>query len=351
MRVVASVDLSAIRDNVAILKKRSGSKYFMAVVKANAYGHGMVEVAKAAKEGGATWFGVATIEEGIELTDSGINEEILLLSEPEASDDAFHAIRYWELTPTVYSREFIKKLPKGTKVHLKLDTGMHRVGAWYAECDELIKLIEEQGLKLEGIFTHLADANNLGTTSKQVNRFNDAVMNAPEGVLLHVFNTAGVLYKTGYDYDMVRCGLGMYGLTGREFGLRPALSLTSRISAMAFRIQGSELSYSRVRKQGDGYVGTIPVGYADGIPLRAAGRGWISIPGEDRQFPILAVTMDMMLVDFGRNVFEVGQPVELIGPNVPVRDWARWLDTIPYEIVCGIGPRVIRNYTWGEEKS
>ncbi len=348
MRAVAEIDLSAIRDNVALLKKRAGTKDFMAIVKANAYGHGMVEVAKAAVEGGATWFGVATVEEGVALTEQGVTREILILSEPEASDYYIEHIRYFDLTPTVYSRNLIEKLPKGMKVHLKVDTGMHRVGCWHQETQSLMDLIEERGLKLEGIFTHFADSTNMALTRKQAERFNQAVINAPDGVLFHAANTAAVLYRLA-DYDMVRCGLGIYGLIGEEFGLKPALSMTSRIASISFRHQGSEMSYSRVRKQGDGFVGVIPVGYADGIPLRAAGKGWVSVAG--RRFPIISVTMDMLMVDFGRNVFEVGEPVELVGPNISVQDWASWLDTIPYEFVCGITPRVVREFTYKEGKS
>jgi alanine racemase len=341
MRAVAEIDLSAIRNNVAILKKRSGNKQFMAVVKANAYGHGAVEVAHAAVEGGATWLGVATIEEGIQLTEGGITREILVLSEPEAHDDARHALLYYDLTPVVYSREFIEILPLGMKVHLKVDTGMHRVGIWTQETQSFIDLIEEKGLKLEGIMTHFAAASNMEKTNQQIDRFNSVLVDAPDGVLFHAANTEAVLYRMA-NYDMARCGLGVYGLIGEEFGLKPAMSFRSRIASINFRHQGTEMSYTRVRKQGDGFIGVIPVGYADGIPLRSAGRGWVSVAG--RRFPIVAVTMDMSLVDFGRNVFEIGEPVEIIGSDISGREWATWLDTTPYEVACGIGSRVKREY-------
>lgn len=347
MRAVAEIDLSAIRDNVATLKKRAGTKDFMAVVKANAYGHGMLEVARAAQEGGATWFGVATVEEGVALTEQGINREILILSEPEASDYYIEHLNYFDLTPVVYSREFIERLIPGMKVHLKIDTGMHRVGCDPMDAQSLIDLILTKNLKLEGIMTHFAQSENMALTNTQIDRFNRAVANAPSGVILHAANTGGVLYRMA-NYNMVRCGLGIYGLIGTEFGLRPALTLSTRISSMSFRHQGSAMSYTQIRKRGDGYVGVIPMGYADGIPLRAAEKGWVGVAG--RRFPILAVTMDMSLVDFGRNIFEVGEPVEVIGSDITAKEWAAWLDTTPYEIVCGIGARVTRNYVWKEER-
>lgn len=345
MRAVAEIDLSAVRDNVATLKKRAGTRQFMAVVKANAYGHGIVKVAHAAVEGGATWLGVATVDEGVLLTEQGISKEILILSEPEVSD--IQTLQDFDLTPVVYTREFIEHLPAGMKVHLKVDTGMHRVGCEPMEAQGIIDLILTRNLNLEGIMTHFAQSENMTLTNTQIDRFNRLVVDAPNGTLLHAANTGGVLYRMA-NYDMVRCGLGIYGLIGTEFGLLPAMKLTTRISFMSFRHQGSAMSYTQVRKQGDGFVGVIPMGYADGIPLRAAGKGWVSVAG--RRFPILAVTMDMSLVDFGRNIFEVGEPVEIIGSDITARDWSEWLDTTPYEVVCGIGARVTRNYVWKEEK-
>ena len=330
------IDLSVIHENVSLLKKRADTDHFMAVVKANAYGHGILNVAKTAAEAGATWFGVATIEEGIYLTRRGINQEILILSEPECTPENIQALQDYELTPTVYSRRFIGQLPPGMKVHLKVDTGMHRVGCSPVEAIGMASLIRQNGLVLEGLMTHFANANDLRLSQLQIGRFEHVIDEiATSETIIHASNSLAVINFPNTRYDMVRCGLAMYGLIGKEIGLRPALSFRSKISSMTHRHQGDEISYSRIRKRGDGYVGTIPIGYADGIPLRAVGMAWVHVNGQ--RFPIIAITMDTMMVDFGRSNIEVGTEVELIGPNITVDEWSSWLNTIPYEFVCGLG--------------
>lgn len=342
-RTLIEIDSDRIKENTALLKKRAGVSEFMAVVKADGYGHGAVEVARSAVQGGATWLGVATVEEGIELTVEGLNLPILVLSEPPMHASYVADMMYYELTPVVYTKEFIDLLPAGMEVHLKVDTGMHRVGVSVSEALTMVNYIEERSLKLTGLMTHYAAAErDKDLTFDQLMAFNEVVnsVGVDDGIIKHASNTFGVLYNSIPQWDMVRCGLGIYGLVGAEFGLRPALSFSSVLRNVRWFPAGTRLSYQQERMEQDGYIGVVPVGYADGIPRRAGGKAWVVVEG--RQYPVVAVTMDIMLVDLGRTVIEPGAQVELVGPNISVNDWARWLDVIPYEFVCGLGKRVKR---------
>lgn len=336
------IDTDNIKENIRILKERARVRGFMAVVKADGYGHGAVEVSRAAVEGGATWLGVATVEEGIELTAEGINREILVLSEPPLHKSYVEELEYFDLTPVVYSVPFINMLPEGMEVHLKVDTGMHRIGIAPSEVAGFVSYIKQRKLKLTGLMTHFAAAERdpIGTVA-QIDEFNKVVTAiGMNGVLVHASNTYGVLYQQA-GYDMVRCGLGMYGLVGAEFGLKPALKWTSELKHTRWLAEGMRLSYDQVPFNG-GYVGIVPVGYADGIPRRAGGKGWVAVEG--KRYPVLSVTMDMMMVDLGRSVLERGAVVEIIGPNISANDWAQWLGVSVYEVVTGIGKRVKRTY-------
>lgn len=333
-RATIEIDLERVRENTAILKKRSGAKEFMAVVKADGYGHGAANVAHAAVKGGATWMGVATVEEGIEITAEGINTPILVLSEPPLNKTYVDDMLHHELTPVVYTIPFINMLPEGMQVHLKVDTGMHRVGVFPSEVEGFVSYIRERKLKLTGLMTHFAAAERDSALTYEQNRvFSEVAMEVDDGVLFHAANTYGVLYHpTGYD--MARCGLGIYGLVGAEFGLKPALSFTSVLRNVRWFPASTRLSYDQVPMQNDGYVGVVPVGYGDGIPRKAGGRGWVAVGG--MRYPIIAVTMDLMLIGLGRSVLEVGTPIEIVGPNISVDEWAATLDVIPYEFVTGL---------------
>lgn len=350
MRLI-DVDLDAVKENTALLKKRAGCSDFMAVVKADGYGAGAVDIASAAIAGGATWLGVARINEGSKLRGAGFENPILVLSEPEPIKENITWMVYGDLTPTVYTSEFIEEFANrssmGARVHLKINTGMNRVGCELSEIDGLITLIKTSGLILEGVLTHLSSANtSVTTTFKQINKFDAAMDNInlwyDYEVMSHVFNTAGVLYfHSDRSYDMVRCGLGLLGLVGQEFGLKQAINLESRLASVRWLSAGSGVGYGGAYKmRQDGYIGVIPVGYADGVPRSLAGVGWVVIGM--LKFPIVAVTMDMIMVDLGRYVQPVGSPVELLGTCIPVSDWKRWLEPVgynEYEIACNLGRR------------
>jgi len=364
----AEIDLDAIRHNVEYLRSVVAPAAVWAVVKADGYGHGAVDVARAAMSAGAEGLCVALVPEGIELRRAGIDAPILLLSEqpPEA---ASHIIEH-RLTPTVYTRAFLDALarerPNGLPVHLKIDTGMQRVGAHTHAVGSLVAAVEERApaLRLAGISTHLAVADEPDNdyTALQLKRLDRALEHAPHVPLVHAANSAGALAHPDARRSFVRAGIAVYGISpgsGVDHlcgDLRPALELRSRVSYVKQVRAGSRVSYGlRHTFSHDTTVATVPIGYADGVPRRLWSTGGeVLIKGRRR--PIVGVvTMDQLMVDCGDpsesdGEVGVGDDVVLIGeqdgPNGPQRiraeDWAARLDTIGYEIVCGISGRVPR---------
>ena len=367
-RAWAEVDLDAVRHNTSVLAEVASPAALCVVVKADAYGHGMVQVARAALEAGATWLAVAVVEEGAALRQEGIAAPVLLLSEPPP--DAMAAAVAARLTPTVYTRRGVEAAAAAAgrgrapvSVHLKVDTGMHRAGADLDDAVDVAQAVDGAGgLRLEGLWTHLAVADDPGQdayTAGQLERFEQARDRlAAAGLqpqLLHAANSAGAIAHSSSRYDMVRCGIAVYGhppspaLAGVA-DLRPALSLKAEV-AMVRQVPGGErISYGRCYEvAGPSTVATVPLGYADGVPRRlSAVGGAVLVRGRRR--PIAGtVTMDQIMVDCGddRSV-AVGDEVVLIGrqgdSEVPAEEWAERLDTISYEVLCGIGPRVARVY-------
>jgi alanine racemase len=360
---VALVDLGAIRHNVRMLKPSSAD--VMAVVKANGYGHGSVQVARAAQAAGATWLGVALVEEGIDLRDAGLTGPILVLTEfpAGAEKEALAA----GLTPSVYTEEGLRLLAeaagalgKRVGVHVKVDTGMHRVGI---EPDRLVRYVSDlhaAGLDLEGLWTHfaMAEETNDPFTEGQLERF-DAAVGAVGAAGLrpryrHAANSAAIMSRPDTHLDLVRLGIAMYGLSpgpGLAEGaaaLRPALSWKSAV-AMVKRVEAGEgLSYGqRYVLQRPSSVATVPVGYADGYSRLASGQAQVLIRG--RRYPVAGtITMDQLMVDCGDDRVEAGDEVVLIGSQgleaITADDLATWIGTINYEVVCGLSERVPREY-------
>ena len=365
------VDLGAIRHNVEHLRSVVAPSELWAVVKADGYGHGAVEVAHAALGGGAQGLCVALVQEGVELREAGIDAPVLVLSE-QPVELADHIVRY-RLMATVYTPAFIDALAsaagargvEGLPVHLKVDTGMQRVGAQVDEVADVVAAIRRHGstLLLVGVFTHLAMADEPadGFTDTQLARF-DAVLESIElspGVLEHVANSAGALAHPAARRSLVRAGIAVYGISPGSGvdplcgNLRPALSFRARVSYIKRVAAGSRISYGlRHAFERETTVATVPIGYADGVPRRLfAVGGHVLIGGRPR--PIVgAVTMDQLMVDVGDDAVNVGDEVVLIGDQdgpdglqrIRAEDWAELLDTIGYEIVCGIGQRVPRRH-------
>jgi alanine racemase len=360
------IDLDAIAGNAAALCRVARGSALMAVVKADGYGHGAVPVARAALRGGAEWLAVALVEEGLELRSAGITAPILLLTEPPVA--AIAALLDVGLTPTVYSPAFITALDAAARarsrlpleVHLKLDTGMRRVGVPEADWRHVFTLLSGvAGLRVSGMWSHFACADEPGHPSieRQAAAFRMGVAAAKElGLapdLLHMCNSPATLTRPQDHFDMVRCGVALYGLDPGDgligtLPLRAALRWVSRVSLVKRVAAGEGVSYGHRWAPGaDTTVATVPAGYADGVTRRLGGLGEVIAGGRRR--PIVGrVTMDQLLFDAGDDEIAVDDEVVLIGVQdevaVTADDWAAWLDTINYEIVCTVGSRVPRVY-------
>lgn len=350
------VDLGAIADNVGALRDLVAPAAVCAVVKADGYGHGDVPVAEAALAAGAEWIAVALLEEGIRLREAGIEAPVLVLSEPDPSDAA--ELLHWRLTPTVYRREMIDALGEAamgvTGVHLKVNTGMHRVGAKPEEVANLVARIDRHPLlALGGVFTHFASSDeDDGFTREQMERF-DRATRGIEGPLVHMANTAGAILHPSSRRDLVRLGIGIYGLhpcddTRSHVTLRPAMRIVSHVAFVQRLAAGERPSYGRRRElPTDAYVATIPLGYADGLPRLLTDKLEVLIRGKRR--PLAGtVTMDQIIVDLGDEEVGAGEEVVLLGSQreeeVTADEWSSHLGTISYEVVCQIGPRLPRRY-------
>jgi alanine racemase len=366
--VWAEIDLDAVRANVQALRATCAPAELLAVVKAQGYGHGAAPVARAALEAGATGLGVALVEEGIELRDAGIEAPILVLSEPVPA--AAPSVVAHRLTPVVYTLAGIDALAKAVAdsgaheqlpVHLKVDTGMHRVGCSPDDALELAaQVVDRPELRLAGVCTHLAVADEPGNpyTAVQLEQF-DELLDAlrarglPTGTV-HAANTAGAIDWPAARYDMVRVGIGIYGIAPADeledrVVLRPALSVKARVSHVKDVPAGTRLSYGlRYETPRATRIATVPIGYADGVPRELPHHGGEAIV-RGRRCPIAGtVTMDQLMLDVGELPVDVGDEVVLIGrqgdEEITAASWARAIGTIAYTIVCGIGTRVPRTY-------
>jgi alanine racemase len=360
------VDLECIRHNVRLFTGLVGpSCQVMAVVKADGYGHGAVETARAALQAGASRLGVALVEEAEELRSAGLRAPIHLLFEPPAS--AAGRVVELNLTPTVYTLEYAHALSLACEavgreipVHIKVDTGMHRVGA---DPEKTVKLAVElaamSGIGLEGVYTHLANASVPGDpfTLRQWEVFNRVLKDLEESgleiPLRHAAASGAALSFPESRLEMIRLGIAMYGLLpGAGYrgsvDLWPALSLKSEI-AHVFRACGGEgVSYGLTyRCDEEAWIAVLPVGYGDGLP-RALSNHWeVVIAG--KSYPqVGTICMDLCMVDLGDDRYEPGEEVTVIGGRgveaSGVERLADLLGTINYEVVCGLGKRVPRFY-------
>jgi len=355
------VDLAAIGHNVTELARVSTPAEICAVVKADGYGHGDVPVAEAALAAGADRLAVALLGEGIRLREAGVEAPILVLSEPQLAD-AGELVR-WGLTPTVYRMNFLDAIaqdaPPGLEVHVKVDTGMHRVGADAVAAADLCRAVAGGPLALGGLWTHfpVSEEDTSFTLSQVEELLALRDLLAAEGItprLVHAANTAAAMAIPAARLDMVRPGIGIYGLRpapgfGPEVDLRPAMRVVSRVAYLRRHPAGARPSYGRRRPlPRDAAIATVPIGYADGVPRRLAETGGeVLIRG--RRHPFAGnVTMDQVVIDVGDAAVEVGDEVVLMGAQgdaeVSADEWAERTGTINWEIVCGFGPRLPRRY-------
>lgn len=366
----ALVDLDAIRDNVATLARLVAPARAMAVVKADAYGHGAVPVARAALAGGAAWLGVADLVEAVALRDAGIDAPILAwLHDPDA---AFATAVARDVDLGVSSSAQLSAIAEAAasvgrlaRVHLKIDTGLSRNGVPPGEWNEVVATaasLQREGLvEVRGIFSHLANTS-AEEDAAQLAAFDAAIAAASAAGLdpevRHIASTAGALRLPESRYDLVRVGIGCYGVapfgdgtTAAELGLRPAMTLRGRVAAVRRIEAGTGASYGHVwRASRPTTLALVPLGYADGVPRQASGRGEVWLAGARR--PVVGrIAMDQFLVDVGDDEVAVGDEVVLFGDPATgapsADDWGDAADTIGYEIVTRIGPRVPRRYVGG----
>ena len=371
----AEVDLGAMEHNAKVLSDLSAPAVLCAVVKGWGYGHGIVRAGAAAVRGGAAWLGVALVSEAVDLRGGGLTEPVLVLAEPPLRQ-LVDVARLDGVRATLYTAEAIAAAAKAVRdagrssplpVHLKVDTGMHRVGAAPEAARHLAELIiSAEELELEGLWTHLAaseDPAHDDYTAAQLRAFEAVRAQLREaGIeppIAHAANSGGVLAHPEARYDLVRCGIAMYGIPPRPRmpradALRAAMSLKARVSYVKRVKAGEPISYGLHHVcEEPTVVATVPIGYYDGVPRRLGLVGGEVLIGGRRR-PILgAVTMDQLMVGCGDDdSVRVRDEVVLFGEQdgevITAWDWAERLDTIAYEIVCGISiNRVPRRYVGG----
>lgn len=357
---VAIINLKNIVHNLNIIKKSAGRSEVLCVVKANAYGHGIVEVSKKLEESGIKWFGVAISEEGILLRENHINGKILVLN-GVFKGESEEIIRY-SLTPAVFDEWQVieleracKKLNRNIGVHLKVDTGMGRLGVMPKNFQNLLnRILKSQYLKLEGVFSHFAhsDLKDVEFIKYQLSTFTELTKGLR--ILKHIANSAGTFLLPESHLDMVRVGLSLYGVSPspalrKKLDLKPAMTLKTRVHSLKELPKGHGVSYGHtyIMKR-KGKVAVIPIGYGDGFMRANSNRGYVLIRGKKCHI-IGVVCMDLTVVDVSHlKDVSVGDEVVIIGKQgeeeITAYDLARNAGTIPYEVLCAVSPRVRREY-------
>ncbi|MGW6056577.1 alanine racemase [Streptomyces sp. NPDC055189] len=368
LRARAEIDLAALRANVRSLRAHAPGAAFMAVVKADAYGHGMVPCARAAVEAGATWVGTATPEEALALRAAGIGGRVMCWlwtpggpwREGVEADLDMSVSGMWALREVVSAA---RDAGRTARIQLKADTGLGRNGCMPADWPELVsqaRQAEAEGLvRVTGIWSHFACADEPGHPSiaAQLELFREMVAAAEErGIrpeVRHIANSPGTLTLPETHFDLVRPGIAMYGIspvpdvgTPEDFGLRPVMTLSASLALVKHAPGGHGVSYGhQYVTPGETTLGLVPLGYGDGIPRHASGTGPVLVGGKLRKVAG-RVAMDQFVVDLGGDEPAVGSEAVLFGPGdrgePTAEDWARAAGTIAYEIVTRIGSRVPR---------
>ncbi len=363
----AQVHLQNIKNNILGIKKAIGKdRKILIAVKANAYGHGAIQVSKMAEDIGVDWLGVATVPEGIELREAGIRLPILkfspvFLEEMEEAINNDLALAVCELENVKELNKVAEKLGKKVEVHLKLETGMGRVGASPEDSIEIAKEIAKEGshLLLGGIMTHLpvSDDGNKAFTQRQLEKFKKRVEEIQKEIgvkipLVHAANSGGVLAHPESWLDMVRPGIMIYGFypseeTPQTIVLEPGLSFKTKVSFLKKVSKGTSIGYGRTWvAPEDSWIATFPAGYADGFNRLFSNMGRVLING--KSYPVVGrVCMDQSMCNLGQETdIKVGDEVVLIGKSgkeeITAYEWAEKLKTITYEVTCQINHRVKR---------
>jgi alanine racemase len=370
MRAEARIDLDAVRHNISTVRGRVGAAEVMAVVKADAYGHGMVECARAARQAGATWLGAALPEEALELRRRGVDGRILSwlwvpgdpFAEAVAADVDISVSGLWALDEVETAA---RDTGTPARIHLKADTGLGRNGCpphdW-AELVEAALKAEADGLvRVVGLWSHFACADEPGHPSiaRQLTAFHEALDTAERlGVrpeVRHMANSPATLLLPEAHFDLVRSGLATYGLSpvpdlhsAADLGLRPVMTLAASVASVKRVPEDHGVSYGHTwHSPAETTLALVPLGYADGIPRHASSAGPVWLAGA-RRTVVGRVAMDQFVVDLGDDPAAPGDEVIVFGPGEhgepTAEDWARAAGTIAYEIVTRIGARVPRAY-------
>ncbi|MBL8024983.1 MAG: alanine racemase [Fibrobacteres bacterium] len=360
------IDLDNLNHNIRVISKKVAPAAVIGVVKADAYGHGAVEVAETMAKCGVKLFAVSCLEEAIELRRSFFDKGILLFGAPPVSQ--ISDIINYEITPTVCTLEFASALNKAAQkrnkkigVHVEIDTGMGRIGPSFDNAVKFIKsIIKFKNISITGLFSHYAtsDEDDSSFASVQTNRFEELLRvlkkDSIKIPLIHFSNSGAVLNLKGAEYSAVRPGLISYGIYPSKLkkgypALRSVFSLKARVSFVKTVPAGTSIGYGCryvTKKRTD--IITLPVGYADGFQRQFTNRGTVLIKG--RRLPVVgSVCMDMIMVDAGLSSgIKVGDEAVFVGSQakeaITVYDIARDLGTIPYEVICTMGRRLTRVY-------
>ena len=361
---LVEIDLGALRRNFDRLRRRVGKgPKVMAVVKSNAYGHGAVPVARTLQESGADYFGVGTVDEGIELRKGGIRKPVVVLL--GLIEGKFPELLKYRLTPVLYDfgvaarlQQFLKRRGERLDIHIKVDTGMTRLGLQPGEAPVFLERLRRFGnLRPAGLMTHLADADDERFSGGQQRRFEtvraDFQKKFPAG-LLHVANSLASIDRRYTEYDLVRFGIALYGAypvarQQRVVTLEPVMHWKSRIISVKKVPKGTAVSYGRryiVRRASR--IGVVPAGYADGYPRLLSNRSAVLVRGT--RVPVVGtICMDMMMIDLTKlPAAQTGDEAVLLGrqrrEKIRAEELGKLAETISYEIFCGVAERIPRSY-------
>ncbi len=355
------INLEHLAFNLKSLKQKlSADMKLLAVVKADAYGHGAVMLAPTLLASGADMLGVASIDEGAELRQAKINCEILVLGAVPIW--AVESAVKFDLTISIFSKEHLKACKTAyertgikPKVQIKLDTGMNRIGV---SCEDAIEFIREvqnaDYVELQGVFTHLANAENIKKTKLQISKWENIIAQIDtKNLLLHILNTAGTICYKVEGVNMCRAGISLYGLypdLPQELStnlpeLKAVLGLKSRIVNIHKAPKGDGVSYGHTFiADGLRTIATIPLGYADGVPRKLSNKIYATLNGKKIK-QIGNITMDQMMFDITETNAHLSDVISLIDENNKIDTWAEILDTINYELTCRLKVRLARVYT------
>ena len=355
------INLENIAYNMRSIRKNTPKdKKLLAVVKADAYGHGSVMIAPTLLASGADMLGVASIDEGVDLRQAKVNCDILVLGAVPvwAVESAVNA----DLIIAIFSKEHLaackqafERTGKRPKVHVKLDTGMNRIGVSVDDAVEFINEVRKADyIDFGGVFTHLANAENREKTQIQIDRWNSVISQIDTtGLLLHILNTAGAMCYDVPNSNMYRAGIGIYGLYPdlpddgviRKPDLKPVMSLKARIVNIHEAHDGEGISYGHTfTAHGSRKIATVPLGYADGVPRGLSNKISGNLNGKD-VLQVGNITMDQMMFDITGVDAKPGDIITLLDEKHSIDEWAKILGTINYELTCRLKVRLPRVYT------